>query len=74
MMKLTKEESVFVKQLFEVKKQIEVLEVERETQMDRLLAILRGHGAKDACTHDHSFEIMRYQANGRDGILILSKP
>ncbi len=73
MMKLTKEESVFVKQLFEVRKQIEALEVEKETQMDRLLTILRGHGAKDAYTHDHSFEIMRYQANGREGLLILSK-
>lgn len=74
MMKLTKEESVFVKQLFDIRKQIEILEIERKTHTDRLLTILRGHRVKDAYTDDRSFEILRYQSNGKEGILILNKP
>lgn len=74
MMKLTKEESIFVEQLAYIKKKLEALEIEKETHTDRLLTILRGHGAKEACTYDRHFEIMRYIANGKEGLLILSKP
>lgn len=73
-MKLTKEESVFVEQLASIKKQLEVLEVEKTTHTDRLLTIMRGHGAKSARTHNHRFEIVKYVANGKEGLLILSKP
>ena len=73
-MKLTKEESVYVEQLAEIKKKIEIFEIEKETHTDRLLTIMRGHGARTAYTHDRRFEIMKYAANGKEGLLILSKP
>jgi len=74
MMKFTAEESVFLEQLFTIRKQLEALEIEKDTHTDRLLSIMRGHGTKEAYSHDHRFEVMRYIANGKEGLLILAKP
>lgn len=48
MLKLTEEESVFLKQLFRIRRDMEILAQEQDTHVDRLLTILRGHGAKMA--------------------------
>lgn len=74
MMKLTKEESVFVEQLHDVRRRLMALTVEEDTHVDRLLSILRGHKAKAARTDDSRFEIEYFIADGREGIIILSKP
>ena len=47
-LKLTDEESVFARQLFKVRRRIEQLVIEENTQVDRLLTILRGHQAQVA--------------------------
>jgi len=74
MMKLTKEESVYVEQLHDIRRRAEILRIEEITHTDRLLTILRGNQAKVARTHDNQFEIGYFMAMGQEGVTIHSNP
>ena len=48
MFKLTEDEQVYARQLFDIRKKIAQLRIEEDTHVDRLLSILRGHQVKRA--------------------------
>lgn len=68
-LKLTEEEAAFAKQLFEIRQKIEQLLIEEVTHVDRLLAVMRGHGAKTAEGKD-GITVERVQHDGYDHIII----
>lgn len=68
-LKLTEEESVFVEQLFRVREQMEKLVIEENTHTDRLLTIMRGHGAKEAIGRD-GFTVSRVKFDSSEAIII----
>lgn len=70
MMKFTEEESVYAEQLKDIRHKIAALQVEEDTQTDRVLAILRGHQATVAYTHDHKILITRFVADSKEGVLV----
>lgn len=70
MMKFTEEESVYAGQLVDIRRKIAILQVEEDTQTDRLLSILRGHRATVAYTHDNKILITRFVAESKEGVLV----
>ena len=46
MLKLTEEETVYARQLFDIRRKLHQLGIEEATNSDRLASILRGHGVK----------------------------
>jgi len=71
-MKLTREEAVFVGQLFKIRHELAKLYAEETTHVDRLLTILRGHQSQEAkCNHDGtSFLITRVIKDSMEDVWI----
>lgn len=68
MLKLTDDEIIYAKQLFDVRRKMKNWSIEETTQADRLLAILRGHGAGAA--EGGGFLITRHIIDGQNEIVI----
>lgn len=74
MMKFTKEESVYVEQLADIRKKINILQVEEATQTDRILSILRGHQAQVAMSADNKFIVTRGVKDSVESVLVEGTP
>ena len=71
MIDLDEEESVFVTQLIQVRRQKVQSEIEDRTQSERLLTILRGRGSSTARSKDGSI-ITRHQIFDQEAVIITS--
>jgi hypothetical protein len=68
MFKLTEDEQVYAKQLFDTRKQMHQLMIEEATNHDRLASILRGHQAMMA--EAGNFTVSRVVMAGREFIVV----
>lgn len=67
--KLSKDEEVFAKQLFQVRQDIHKLRIEDQTQEDRLLAIMRGRGVRVAVGKEYI--VQKGKSTGLEFVIVV---